>query len=134
MTNGKFVNRTVAELEALPKEARVFISRVRHEGLIVEAEPAMVIRPGDVVAVMTRTELLMARGDVIGPEVDDKALVDFPAEFLDVVVTDKALAGKTLRELAAFEFPAGVFLRKLLRGGGSRCRSSRRPASTVGMS
>ena len=117
VTNEKFVNKTVGELEALPKDMRVFISRVRHEGVIVEAEPSTVIHPGDVVAVLTRTEILMARGTEIGPEVDDKALVDFPAEFLDVVITNKALAGKTLRELAALEFARGVFLQKLLRGG-----------------
>ena len=59
----------------------------------------------------------MARGTEIGPEVDDKDLLDFPQEFLDVVITNKALAGKTLRELAALDFSRGVFLRKLLRVG-----------------
>jgi len=117
VTNPKFLNKTVAELEAMPKEARVFVSRVRHEGSIVEAEPSTVIHPGDVVAVMTRTELLMARGTEIGPEVEDKALLDFPQEFLDVVITNKALVGKTFRELAAMEFGRGVFLRKHLRVG-----------------
>jgi putative transport protein len=117
VTNEKFVNKTVAELEALPRDIRLFISRVRHEGLIVEAEPGTVIHRGDVVAGMTRTEFLMARGTEIGTEVEDKALVDFPAEHLDVVITNKTLAGKTLRELAAFEFARGVFLRKLLRAG-----------------
>ena len=117
VTNEKFVNKTVGELEALPKDVRVFITRVRHEGLIVEAEPATVIHQGDVVAVMTRTEIHTTRGTEIGPEVDDKVLVDFPAELLDVVVTNKALAGKTLRELAAIEFARGVFLQKLLRAG-----------------
>ena len=34
-----------------------------------------------------------------------------------MVITNKALAGKTLMELAAFEFSRGVFLRKLLRLG-----------------
>jgi putative transport protein len=33
------------------------------------------------------------------------------------VITNKALAGKTLRELAAIEFARGVFLQKLLRAG-----------------
>jgi putative transport protein len=117
VTNPKLLNKTVAELDAMPKEMRVFICRVRHEGAIVEPEPSTVIYPGDVVAVMTRTETLMARGTEIGPEVDDKALLDFPQEFLDVVITNKALAGKTLRELAAMEFVRGVFLRRLLRGG-----------------
>jgi putative transport protein len=59
----------------------------------------------------------MERGTVIGPEVKDKALLDIPTEFLDVVVTKKAWAGKTLRELATSEFARGVFLKKLVRGG-----------------
>jgi len=115
--NDKLVNKTIAELEAMPKDFRVFISRVRHEGRIVEPEPTMVIREGDVVAVMTRTEALMASGTVIGPEVDDKELLDFPQEQLDVVITHKAVAGKTLKELASLEIARGVFLQKLLRGG-----------------
>ena len=32
VTNEKLVNKTVAELEAIPREPRVFISRIRHEG------------------------------------------------------------------------------------------------------
>jgi putative transport protein len=117
VTNPKLLNKTVAELEAMPREARVFISRIRHDGAIVEPDPTTVIHQGDVVAVVTRTELLMARGTEIGPEADDKALLDFPQEHLDVVITNKALAGKTLIELAALEFSRGVFLRKLLRLG-----------------
>jgi putative transport protein len=119
VTNEKLVNRTVAELEALPRDFRVFISRVRQGGMIVEPEPATVIHEGDVVAVMTRTEALMAQGTVIGPEVDDKTLIDFPQEQLDVVITNKAVAGKTLRELATSESARGVFLQKLLRAGES---------------
>jgi putative transport protein len=117
VTNERLLNKTVAELEAMPKEFRVFISRVRHEGVIIEPEPATVIHHGDVIAVMTRSEALMARGTEIGPEVHDRALLDFPQEFLDVVITNKSLAGKTFRELAAFDFARGVFLRKVLRVG-----------------
>ena len=101
----------------MPKEMRVFISRIRHDGAIVEPDPTTVIHQGDVVAVAARSEALMARGTEIGPEADDKALLDFPQEHLDVVVTNKALAGKTLIELAALEFSRGVFLRKVLRLG-----------------
>jgi putative transport protein len=117
VTNEELVNKTIAELEALHKNMRGFISRVRHEGVIIEPEPATVIHRGDVIAVMTRTEGFMARGAEIGPEVDDKALLDFPQEFLDVVITNKALTGKNLRELAALELARGVFLQKLRRVG-----------------
>jgi putative transport protein len=117
VTNPKIFNKTVAELEAMPKEFRVFISRIRHEGAIVEPEQNTTIYPGDVVAVVTRTELLMARGTEIGPEMNDKALLDFPQEFLDVVITNKDMTGKNLKELGAFDFTRGVFLRKHLRLG-----------------
>ena len=33
VTNEKMLNKTVAELEAMPREFRVFISRIRHDGL-----------------------------------------------------------------------------------------------------
>ena len=117
VTNERLLNRTIAELEAMPRDFRVFVSRIRRNGLIMEPEPTTVILKDDVVAVMARTEILMARGTEIGSEVDDKALLDFPAEILDLVVTNKALVGKTLRELAAFDFARGVFLRKLTRAG-----------------
>jgi putative transport protein len=117
VTNERLLNRTVGELEALPRNQRVFIVRIRHEGAIVEPEPGTVLQKGDVVVVMTRAELLMTRGTEIGPEVDDTELLDFPVEVLDVVVTNKAVVGKTLKELAAGEFARGVFLRKLVRLG-----------------
>lgn len=117
VTNPDLVNKTVSELEALPTDARVFILRVRHAGAIIEPEPTTVILPDDIVAVATRQEVHVQRGGKIGPEADDKELLDFPVEILDVVITEKSLAGKTLAELATHEFARGVFLRKLVRAG-----------------
>ena len=117
VTNQNLVNRTVVELEALPKDVRVFILRVRHAGTIIEPGPTTVILQDDVVAVATRQDVHVERGSAIGPEVDDKELLDFPVEALDVVITNKSVSGKTLAELAASEFARGVFLRKLMRAG-----------------
>ncbi len=110
------MNKTVAELEALPQDIRVFIVRIRHGGEIVEATPTSVIRQDDVVAVAARQEIHVERGAKIGPEVDDKALLDIPIETLDVVETQRAFVGKTLAELAQLESARGVFLRKLIAG------------------
>jgi len=113
------LNRTVAELEARPRETRVFISRIRRDGKIIEPDHATVVMEGDIVAVLARSELLMARGTEIGDEVSDKELLDFPVELLDVVITNKSLVGKTLADLASTDFARGVFLKKLTRVGQS---------------
>jgi putative transport protein len=117
VTNPNLINRSVAELEARPKQARVFIARIRRDGRIIEPNPDTVVRESDVVAVLTRSELLTARGAEIGAEVDDKELLDFPIEFLDVVITNKSLVGKSILDLSAMEFAQGVFLKKLTRVG-----------------
>ncbi|MFZ0916823.1 MAG: aspartate-alanine antiporter, partial [Candidatus Udaeobacter sp.] len=117
VTNPDLINRNVAELEARPKQARVFISRIRRDGKIIEAEADTVVREGDIIAVLTRSELLTARGGEIGAEVNDKELLSFPIEVLDVVVTKRSFVGKTIVDLAATEFARGVFLKKLTRTG-----------------
>jgi putative transport protein len=117
VANPALFHKTVAELEAMPNEMRVFVTRVRHDGAIMDPELTTVIHEGDVVAVSSRTENLVLQGARIGPEADDKELLDFPEQSLDVVVTQKAVVGTTLRELAESEIARGVFLRKLVRGG-----------------
>ena len=121
VSNERLVNKTIAEIEAMPKDVRIFIQRIRRAGAIIEAEPNTVIQREDVIVVMGRTEVLVERSSVVGPEVDDKELLDFPVEVLDVVMTNKALYGKTMEDLVKVEpWPTqfrGVFLRKLTRAG-----------------
>ena len=117
VTNPDFHQRTVAQLEALPTTFRFFVLRIRRGGELIDAQPSMVIRPDDVLAVAARHEIFLQHGDKIGPEVEDRALLDIPIESLDVVVTNRSLAGKTIAELANHDFARSVFLRKLLRSG-----------------
>jgi putative transport protein len=117
VTNPDLVNKTVAQLEALPQDARVFIARIRRAGEIIEAKPDTVILENNVVAVMARQEVHVERGTRVGPEVDDKALLEIPIETLDVVVTNRSVIGKTLAELGRGGAARGVFLRTLTRSG-----------------
>ena len=117
VTNPELANKTVAQIEALPVGVRVFIVRIRRDGVIVEPTPALVIHLSDVVAVVARQEAHVERGSRVGPEVDDKALLDIPVETLDVVVTNRSMIGKNLPELAELESARGVFLRSLMRAG-----------------
>jgi putative transport protein len=117
VTGDGLADRTVAELEALPTDARVFVLRIRRQGVLMEAEPTTVVRRDDVVAVATRHEVLVERGSRIGPEVEDRELLDIPIEVLDVVVTSRAVAGTTLAELARRDVARGVFLQRVVRAG-----------------
>ena len=101
----------------MPRETRVFILRVRRDGRILEAAPDLVLERDDVVAVVARYEAHVTRGDVIGPEISDLELLDIPVEALDVVVTNKLLAGKTLALLAQAPFARGIFLSRITRSG-----------------
>ena len=117
--DGRAAGRTVVEAEALLPNARVFVHRIRRDGKIIEAEPTTVLAAGDVIAVSGRREVLV---EVIGrsasEEVDDPELLDVPAAIFDVLVTNKALVGRTLGEIARTETVLrGVDVRSLTRGG-----------------
>src|SRR6476619_3286411 len=113
---GKAVGRTVQEAEALLPEHRVFILRIRRDGKIIDATADEVIRPGDVVAVAGRRDVLVNLIGTAAAEVDDRELLAVPIEGVDVYVTSKAVDGKTLTELSQTPGARGVFLRKITRG------------------
>lgn len=115
---------TVADAESLhatPREGvRIFVERLRRDGKIIEFEPTTVLKPGDVVGVSGRTEVLVEVLGKYGNEVSDPELLDVPAEAVDVVLTNKAYVGKTLIELTKTDFARGVYLMKITRGATSQ--------------
>jgi putative transport protein len=113
--SGKAVGKRVTEAEAMLPDARVFIEGIRRDGRIIEFGPDTVLQAGDVVAVSGRREVLVNMLQV-ATEVEDRELLDIPAEAVDVVVTNKAINRKTLIELAKEEFARGVYLTKITRG------------------
>jgi len=113
---GKAAGLRVAEAEALVPDARIFILRIRRNGTIEEATSDMVLREGDVAAVVGPREVLVNVLGAATQEVEDRELLAVPVEGVDVLVTNKDVDGKTLAELAARPAARGVFLRKITRG------------------
>jgi len=116
------IGKTVADVEGMFKDFRVFIQRVRSGEAIIEAEPSTRLKSGDVAMIVGRHEALVDLGPKnVGAEVEDRELLNVPAEILEVVLTNKEVAGKTLGELAESpigkELARGVFLRKVERDG-----------------
>ena len=115
-------NQTVAEFQQQFREQRVFVERIRHGSQLLEPVPQMKLAAGDVVAVVARREVLLDPGFPLAEEVEDKELLDFPAKILDIVITNKRIAGKTLAEIATMseqgeQLGHGVIARKLVRNG-----------------
>jgi putative transport protein len=132
----RVIGLRATEAEALLPQARVFVQRIRRNGVIEEATADTVLREGDVVAVAGAREALVsimaerakaaaASGsreavtsivEGVSIEVDDPELLSVPVEGVDVYVTNKEVDGKTLVELAQLPSSRGVFLRKITRG------------------
>jgi putative transport protein len=113
---GKAVGLRAAEAEALVPDARVFVQRIRRGGTIEDATADTVLREGDVVAVAGAREVLVKVIGANATEVDDPELLAVPVEGVDAYVTNKAVDGKTLVEVAKMPAARGVFLRKITRG------------------
>jgi putative transport protein len=111
----KWADRTVLDLEKTFAPERVFVERVHRGGTIFAAGPDTELRSGDVIAVAARRRVLSG-STPIGVEVEDRAVLDFPAAVLDVVLTNRDLVEKTLEEIAELH-GRGVVLLKLVRGG-----------------
>ncbi len=108
--------KTVAAIEALFPGARVFVERIRRGARLIDAGPDTALLAGDHIAVVGRREVLLGGTAALGPEIDDRELLDFPTVTQDVVLTNRKLAGETLAALARSN-GRGIVLRKLVRGG-----------------
>jgi putative transport protein len=131
---GKVVGLRAIQAEALMPDARIFVQRIRRNGVIQDATADTTLLEGDVVAVAGTREALTriigeraklaavsGSGDTFTPsevaiELDDPELLNVPIEGVDVYVTNKEVDGKTLAEVAQSPGARGVFLKKITRG------------------
>lgn len=109
--------RPVAAIERLEPGATVFVARVRRGGAIIEAVPDTVIQGGDTVVLYGHTRTLLDVGNRYGEETVDEELLDFPAEVLKVVITNRELCGRTSEELRRLPETRLVVARSANRGG-----------------
>ncbi|MFG3488935.1 aspartate-alanine antiporter [Streptomyces sp. NPDC047972] len=121
MDRSPLVGRTIDDFENQQKELghRIYITRVRREGLILDHDQQTVLRSGDVVAVSALRGSLVdfdARAH-IGPETDDVELLGYQTETLHVVASEKAQLGKSIADLRREPFMVGVYVDKVYRSG-----------------
>ena len=110
-----WAGRMVSALEKFFAPERVFVERIRRGGEILVAEPTTTLEKGDVVAIAAFRRVV-AKGIPIGVEIEDEALLAYPIDVVDVVLTNRSLADRTLAEIAQ-NHARGVILVQLVRGG-----------------
>ncbi|MFB7423895.1 aspartate-alanine antiporter [Streptomyces hydrogenans] len=115
------VGRTIDDFENQQKALghRIYLTRVRRDGTVLDHDQATVLREGDVAAVSALRGSLVdfdARTH-IGPETDDVELLGYETESLHVVASNKEQLGKTVADLRREPFMVGVYIDKIYRSG-----------------
>jgi putative transport protein len=115
--NAGLAGKTVAQAEALAPGQRIFIQRIRRGDALMEPRPDLVLQARDVIALEARRDVLIEFLGAEAREVEDKELLDIAALSLDVYVSRKDVAGRSITELGKMPEARGVFLRRILRSG-----------------
>ncbi|WP_029904651.1 aspartate-alanine antiporter [Prevotella sp. 10(H)] len=112
--------RTVQEVEDMlvTNGWPVYIERIRNGKGEINNEPKLEdkINKGDNLVLNGPIDTLIEDENSIGQEVADVELLDFSSEALRVIVANKAVEGKTLREMKTSKERHGVIIRKITRG------------------
>ncbi|MFF9429085.1 aspartate-alanine antiporter [Streptomyces sp. NPDC014746] len=121
MDHSPLAGRTIDDFEHQQKELghRIYLTRVRRDGQILDHTQQTVLRDGDVLAVSALRGSLIdfdARTH-IGPETDDVELLGYQTESLHVVASEKAQLGRTVAELRREPFMVGVYIDRIYRSG-----------------
>lgn len=106
------------EHRAADRGHRVFALALRRGTQIHDPDPALVLEVGDVVAISSRLDAVVAeRLQALGEEVDDPELLAYEVETVGAVVTHKGMAGRTIGDLRRATLERGVFIGQIERAG-----------------
>ena len=81
------------------------------------ASPDLVMQAGDVVALGGRLEDLTANMGLLGPEVADTKALAIPLDQAEILVTEKGVVGKALKEFRHEDFAGQLQVVRMERGG-----------------
>ncbi len=115
LENPQTAGKTIAGFRKEHPEYRVL--NVVRGGTALGADPGLVFEKGDVIALGGRLEDLTAKMGLIGPEVPDAKALNIPLDQAEVLVTEKGVEGRALKEFRHEDFAGQLQLLKIERGG-----------------
>ncbi|MCM1483432.1 MAG: aspartate-alanine antiporter [Muribaculaceae bacterium] len=123
--NSAFFNdgATVSATESYlrDKGLLLFIDRVQShtDGAKLMATPNAVIHKGDTVVISGRREFMVKIGRLIGAETSSISLLNFPVKQVPVLLKNRKVVGRSIKDLAERSFMRGVIIKDVSHDGKS---------------
>ena len=113
--NTQTAGKTIAGLRREYPQYRIL--NVVRGGQSLGASPDITLQKGDVVALGGRLEDLTANMGLLGPEVPDPKALNIPLDQAEILVTEKSVEGRALKEFRHEDFAGQLQVIRLERGG-----------------
>jgi putative transport protein len=114
--NAGLASINLAAFEDRYGDERVSVHRVQRGDALLSPSPTLALKGGDRLVVSGRRGAFLNAERDIGREIDDPALLSVPVTTASAVVTNAALEGKPVGELAQDPRARGVYLEAIHRG------------------
>ena len=115
LENKQTADKTIAQFRQTCPQYRIL--NIVRGGEALGASPDLVMRVGDVVALGGRLEDLTANMGLLGPEVADTKALAIPLDQAEILVTQKGVEGKVLKEFREEDFAGQLQVVRMERGG-----------------
>jgi putative transport protein len=115
LENKQTAGKSIAQLRQTYPQYRIL--NVVRGGEALGADPSLVMQMGDVVALGGRLEDLTANMGLLGPEVADTKALAIPLDQAEILVTEKGVVGKELKEFRHEDFAGQLQVVGMQRGG-----------------
>ena len=115
LENKQTAGKSIAQLRQTYPQYRIL--NVVRGGEALGASPDLVMQMGDVVALGGRLEDLTANMGLLGPEVADTKALAIPLDQAEILVTEKSVVGKELKEFRHEDFAGQLQVVGMQRGG-----------------
>jgi putative transport protein len=113
--NPQTAGKTIAGLRREYPQYRIL--NVVRGGESLGASPDITLQKGDVVALGGRLEDLTANMGLLGAELADSKALNIPVDQAEILVTEKSVEGKALKEFRHEDFAGQLQVLRLERGG-----------------
>jgi putative transport protein len=115
LENSQWSGKSIQDFRNQYPEYRVI--NVRRGQDLLGCDPSLKVQSGDVVALAGTRSDITANLGIIGPEVDDRQVLNVPLAQAEVLVTNKDAAGRTLGSFSRGELAGQVQVTRIERAG-----------------